>query len=223
MDTCTADYDDTPPTFHTLSDDILLMIANFHMPRDLLHLACVSKEFRALDMNPIWKERCSERWKDWPRYRMTPSRIRYLDERLPNTCWKQRFLWVEQDVARTTLDQEELEGLGWYFNFTPSAGGRGDETLTRCVFRNGCLHLGHLEYPPMPYRLVDVNSSQQQLLVLPFPSHNIQRNLEDKEWLITNENVTFVSCGDDGELRFKLRGFRRNITFMHIRELPIFS
>mmetsp|Transcript_4049 Transcript_4049/g.8587 ORF Transcript_4049/g.8587 Transcript_4049/m.8587 type:complete len:249 (-) Transcript_4049:2019-2765(-) len=227
MNTGTAPYDnddddddDTPPSFATLSDDIQLMIASFHLPLDLLNVACVSNQFRGLNVDRIWKERCSERWKEWPRYRMSSSRISYLESKLPNTCWKQRFLWVEKDVVRTTLDQEEFESLGWYFNFTPSAGGRGDETLTRCIFRNGLLHLARLEYPPMPYRLDNVNSSQQRLIILPFPSHNIQRIDEDKEWLITNENVTFVSCGDEGELRFKMRGFRQNISFMHIREVP---
>jgi len=35
---------------------------------------------------------------------------------------------------------------------------------------------------------------QQYLHVYDFPPHRVSRLLESGEWLITNENVTFVSC-----------------------------
>ncbi|KAL7525223.1 hypothetical protein ACHAWF_001264 [Thalassiosira exigua] len=218
--TATTASPGTLHSLHSLSDDLLCSIASFLEPRDLLNQPVVSRRFRSLDgsaFDSIWRQRCASRWENWPRYRMTPARVRRLDEKFPREGWKRRFLLTETDVARTTLRPGEIEELGWYFNFTPEAGGLGDETLTRAIFRDGSLHLPHIGYAPLPYRLVDVNTSQQQLMIAPFPAHNVQRNYDDKEWLITNSNVTLVSCGDEGELRFKLRGFRRNIASIDIR------
>jgi hypothetical protein len=208
----------------SLSDDILCSsLAPYFDAQDLLSIPCLSRRLRASDANldPLWRKHCQRRWQHWPRYRLTDERDNELAERFPMYTWKQKYLWAEKDAMRTTLTKNELESLGWYFNFAPSAGGREDETLTRAVFRSGSLHLiGMPQYPPMPYRLVNVNSSQQQLLIVPFPSHNITRNEDDREFLIANENVTFVSCGPGGELRYRGRGFRRNITYIQIREAP---
>ena len=208
----------------SLSEDILCSsLAPYFEAADMLILPCVSRGLRAFDPNldSLWRKRCCARWQNWPRYRLTDERDRALAERFPSFTWKEKYLWAEKDSIRTTLTKNELEGLGWYFNFTASAGGREDESLTHANFRDGSLHLiGMPHYPPMPYRLVNVNSSQQQLMIVPFPSHNISRNEEDREFLITNENVTFVSCGSGGELRYRQRGFRRNINFIQIREAP---
>ena len=209
----------------SLSEDILCSsLAPYFDAQTLLNLPCLSRRLRAFgdeNLDPLWRKRCRTRWQNWPRYRLTEERDRELAERFPSYNWKKKYLFIEKDAKRTTLAKDELESLGWYFNFTPAAGGREDETLTRAIFRDGSLHLiGMPHYPPMPYRLVNVNSSQQQLMIVPFPSHNISRNEEDREFLITNENVTFVSCGSGGELRFRQRAFRRNITFIQIRDAP---
>ena len=209
----------------SLSDDILCSsLGPYFDAQTLLNLPCLSRRLRAFgdaNLDPLWKKRCRTRWQDWPRYRLTEERERELAERFPTYNWKKKYLFMEKDSMKQTLTKDELESLGWYFNFTPAAGGREDETLTRAFFRDGSLHLiGMPHYPPMPYRLVNVNTQQQQLMIVPFPSHNVSRNEEDREFLITNENVTFVSCGSDGELRYRQRGFRRNITFIQIRDAP---
>lgn len=215
------DMEECASGWASLSDDILCSsLAPYFDAQTLLNLPCLSRRLRAFgdaSLDPLWKKRCRARWQDWPRYRLTEGRDRELAEKFPTYNWKKKYLWAEKDAARTTLTKDELESLGWYFNFTPAAGGREDETLTRAVFRDGSLHLiGMPHYPPMPYRLVEVNTSMQQLMIVPFPSHNVSRNEEDREFLITNENVTFVSCGSDGELRYRHRGFRRNITFIQV-------
>ncbi|CAJ1962619.1 unnamed protein product [Cylindrotheca closterium] len=88
---------------------------------------------------------------------------------LSKFSWKKTYFWMEQELARTTLTYDELESLDWYFNFTPLAGGRGKDTLLRCIFRHGLLSIGGAGFPSLPYRMLflhpgdnpDIFSEQQ--------------------------------------------------------------
>jgi hypothetical protein len=104
---------------------------------------------------------------------------------------------------------EELESLAWFFNFTPQAGGRGSETLQKCKFSQGFLFLD--QYLPMPYRL-EVVDGVQYLRIYHFPAHRIDRLTCCAEWVITNPNVTFVSCDENGTLTYTERGFQGSIS-----------
>ena len=48
----------------------------------------------------------------------------------------------------------------------------------------------------------------QQLLIANFPPHYVSRREEDWEWVIANDNVTFISSGPDGKLLFDERNFQ---------------
>ena len=131
--------------------------------------------------NDLWRAQCENRWKNMPRYRLTPQRedwiCQHYRERFGgvhdhslNTqdghsyndaqsltdaqdhaplatpvspfirfSWKKVYFWMEEELARTTLTADELESLDWYFNFTPTAGGRRKATLRQCIFRHGLL------------------------------------------------------------------------------------
>ena len=60
----------------------------------------------------------------------------------------------------------------------------------------------------------------QQLTIANFPKHLVDR-LDSWEWMIYNENVTFVSCDEAGTLTYTGRGFnaeRREV--VHPRPSP---
>lgn len=195
-------------SFPSLPDAIVVTIAGFLPARDLCQLELVSKRLRLLDFERLWMELCSMRWNDWPRYRLSESRMEWISENQGHLRWKARYAWAEEDVIRCRITWEELEDLKWFFNFTPIAGGRGDETLQSCRFQQGFLFLS--QYLPMPYRL-EVVDNIQYLRVYHFPPHRIQRLPCCGEWLIINEHVTFVSCDENDTLTYSGRGFRGNV------------
>lgn len=193
-------------SFSALPDAILKDIASFLLPTDLGHFEMVNRRTCRLDTDELWKWLCSDRWKEWPRYRLTAERLVWIRENLSNLNWKGLFVWTEKDVKRTRITWEELEALSWFFNFTPQAGGRGSATLQKCRFNQGLLFLS--QYLPMPYRL-EVTDGSQYLRIYHFPPHRIDR-LPNAEWIITNINVTFVSNDDNEALTYRERGFQGN-------------
>eukprot|EP00980_Cylindrotheca_fusiformis_P019295 scaffold6614_cov88-Cylindrotheca_fusiformis.AAC.6 len=121
--------------------------------------------------------------------------------------WKARYAWVQLDLSRTVLTEMELETMDWYFNFTPQVGGRGKDTLRRCIFRDGMLLI--VGFPPLPYNLVKIGSHKQALVIEDFPLHFVERLKDTGEWLIKNPNVTMVSsCDESGALSYTDRGFQ---------------
>ena len=184
-------------------DSLLLAIVSCFDENDLIAFELVSKRIRNLNLTSSWEGLCHKRWQDWPRYRWRNLRDPYLIDK----TWKQRFFWVEKDYARTILPRDELESIQWYFNFTPEAGGRGSQTLRRCVFRGGMMYVP--SFPPLICRLVyHADVRQQKLYVENFPPHTIERLACNGEWIIKNENVTCVSCHETEKLAYNDRGFQ---------------
>uniref|UniRef100_A0A7S4SW47 F-box domain-containing protein n=1 Tax=Ditylum brightwellii TaxID=49249 RepID=A0A7S4SW47_9STRA len=193
----------------SLPDELLLSVSSFAPPKDLLNLQCVCSRLHALDTDFIWQNLCKQRWQNWPRYKLTPSRLEWMDDNLLLSNWKERFLWAEEDFARTKITREELEELDWSLNFTAIAGGRGEETTRWCKFRSGFLLIP--VFMPLPYEIYDEKSpspctrfnnvkddsvktcTEQWLKISNFDPHHISRSTIDGEWIITNNNVTIVS------------------------------
>lgn len=189
-----------------LPDSLLLNILSFTEVPELVRVELVSIRLQNLDTGALWNAICQDCWKPYPRYRLSEARVRWLDKHMKYYSWKARFAWVQIDLSRTTMTQEELERLDWYFNFTPQAGGRGKETLRRCIFRDGMLLV--VGFPPLPYSLVQIGSRKQALAINDFPLHFLERIFSNGEWLIKNANVTMVSCDESGSLSFTDRGFQ---------------
>jgi hypothetical protein len=193
-------------SFASLPDTLIVTVASFLPAKDLCKFEMVDKRTnRHIDKGHLWKKLCVDRWKNWPRYKLTSSRMEWIENHLHHLDWKNRYKWVEEDVARTRITWEELESLDWFFNFTPVAGGRGQETLRKCQFQQGFLFLS--QFLPMPYRL-EVVEGTQYLRVYHFPPHLIDRLPCCGEWIISNENVTFVSCDEGETLTYRGRGFQ---------------
>lgn len=188
-----------------IPDAMLLTIAMYLEADELMRFEILSKKFCGLKENldkEVWQVVCHRRWKDWPRYRW--ENLRKSHANLTTKTWKQRYLWVGADYSRTLITTEELETRLWYFNFTPESGGRGLETMRKCgFFRNNMFVPG---YPPLGYELV-VSGQRQWLHIGMFPPHTVDR-LANGEWIIKNQNVTFVSNHETEKLTYRERGFQ---------------
>jgi len=69
--------------------------------------------------------------------------------------WKQKYQWVETDIQRTELyEEEELQSLDWNFDFLPWAGWSPDG-LSQAIFHRGNLFvMKHLwMYPFLSYSM----------------------------------------------------------------------
>jgi hypothetical protein len=192
-------------SFSTLPDALILTIASFLQATELYRLEKIDKRTHRLETDELWQKLCEWRWAPWPRYKLTPARMDWINENLSDMKWKGRYVWGEEDARRARITWEELESLKWFFNFTPHAGGRGQETLQKCQFQQGFMFLS--QYLPMPYRL-EVVDGVQYLRIYHFPPHRIDRLRCCAEWIMTNENVTLVSCDDDETLTYRDRGFQ---------------
>ncbi len=190
----------------TVPDAILLDIASYLDGTDLMQFELISNKFRSLNDSldkEVWQQICHKRWMAWPRYRW--KNLQESHRHLIRKTWKQRYLWVEMDYSRTRITVEELETSQWYFNFTPEAGGRGSETLTRCFFGRGFMIV--FGWPPLRCRLVD-DENQQKLYVSDFPPHTIERRASNGEWVIKNQNVICVSSHETDTLTYRDGGFQ---------------
>lgn len=201
--------------FCLLTHDLVLQISSFLPARDLLEFHCASREFSRLDTGHLWKDLCEKRWKPWPRYRLTANRLSELDTQImPNTSWKDRYRRIEVEATCNTLEPSHLLDLRWYLSFALS-GVRGES-------RSDFLPVQFFEetldvpgYPPLPYALVNEPppsspvhirpsqrgeqpfSTREWLRISDFPPHFITRQPSNAEWLIVNENVTFISTKKD--------------------------
>eukprot|EP00531_Pseudo-nitzschia_arenysensis_P013691 CAMPEP_0116118564 /NCGR_PEP_ID=MMETSP0329-20121206/2170_1 /TAXON_ID=697910 /ORGANISM="Pseudo-nitzschia arenysensis, Strain B593" /LENGTH=200 /DNA_ID=CAMNT_0003612197 /DNA_START=89 /DNA_END=691 /DNA_ORIENTATION=- len=184
-----------------IPDAILLAIASYLDEDDLMRYELISKKFRSLSDSldkEVWQKICHRRWMAWPRYRWEILQESHHD--LIRKTWKQRYLWVEMDYSRTRITLEELETSQWYCNFTPEAGGRGSETLTRCFFGTGFMIV--LGWPPLRCQLVD-GEHEQKLYVNDFPPHSIERQASNGEWVIKNQKVICVSLHETDTLTYR--------------------
>ena len=136
----------------TLVDELLLEVASCLPAPGLLQLQATCHRMRALPTAPCWRSLCAAEWDARPRFRLTPARELWLRQNLP-LSWKERFEWFERDARRRTITLTELTTLRWFFNFTLSAGGRGEES--RCEVRFTEDHLHVPGYPPLPIELID--------------------------------------------------------------------
>jgi len=203
---------DPAASFDSMTQDLLLQIAGFLQPKDLLQLQCTSRETYVLDTNELWHLHCNQRWQPWPRYRMTTTRMVQLDSLMPNTTWQQRYLAMEKEAMKTVMNPEEFQQLDWYLSFVLSGirgEGRSDHMPVKFTPSGVLLVPGH---PPLPYELLNEKppttpchirsnlrgdqpfSDRQWLRISSFPPHFITKKKSNAEWLIVNENVMMVSC-----------------------------
>ena len=211
-----ANPDEIPAAFASLTEELLLQVAEFLPAKDLLLVQSVSKELSLLDTDSLWKNLCRKRWQPWPRYRLTDQRKQDLDRTMPNTRWQARYITTEQDATRTILHESELHERQWYLSFVLSGiRGEGRSDHMNAIFTPGGALLVP-GYPPLPVELrqeeppaspdhIRANlrgdqpfSKRQWLRISDFPPHFISRKASDAEWLIVNENVMMVSRSDNG-------------------------
>jgi hypothetical protein len=200
--------------FPSLTEELLLQVAEFLPAEDVLRFQSVSKETNQLNTDKLWKKLCETRWNPWPRYRLTEARGKDLDEQMPNTSWKDRYMAIEQDATRTELRESDLHNLRWYLCFVLSGirgEGRSDHMPVRFL---PCNIVMVPQYPPLTYQIIQETppssshirstlrgdqpfSNHQWLQISHFPPHFVTRKQADAEWLIVNENVMMVSCKKD--------------------------
>jgi len=204
-------------TFSNLTEELLLFIADYLPPTELVRFQCVSKELSKLETEPIWERRCEDRWKPWPRYRLTDEKRKELGSSGSATfrmTWKRRYFLIERDATRTTLRSQDLQNLKWYLSFVLSGQrgeGRSDHLPVEFALGDVLLVPG---YPPLSCQIVNETppsngdrirqnlrgdqpfSTTQYLRISDFPPHFITRKSSDAEWLIVNENVMMVSRGE---------------------------
>lgn len=205
--------------FSSLADELLLHVASFLAPVHLLRLECLSTYTYRLDTDALWRNACQRRWEKWPRYRLTSERMSKMNRSDPRVGWKEQYRIVERDVIRTEVTMEELEELSWYFNYTRGGGLIAEATLLKCFFKDNFLFLEG--YPPLPVQIKEEMpprppiradevaarpfSKRQWLKIADFNPHFISRTSSNAEWLIINENVTFVSCDKEGSPSYVAR------------------
>jgi len=197
-----------------LIDDLILEISKYLSFRDLLNFQSVSMRLSILDTTHSWRNLCQQRWKPWPRYALTPHRITELNHSLADVSWKDHYRRVELDVTRMELKKSDLLHRSWFLSFVLS-GVRGETSSDVQRVRFGADNVLLVQgYPPLRYEIMDETptssshicrsrmgdqpfSIKQWLRIADFPPHFITKKLSNAEWLIVNENATFVSCMND--------------------------
>ena len=146
----------------SLVDELLTCIATF-LPdaASLLAFERVSSRFASVAHEAAWRGLCEKRWEDKPRYRLTAKREAELSTHMRTLSWRRRYATFEVDGRRSSITDEELCSLGWYFNYTPDAGGLGRETLRRVVFKDGRLAVP--DYPNLRYALVRLRENAESI------------------------------------------------------------
>mmetsp|Transcript_14412 Transcript_14412/g.21148 ORF Transcript_14412/g.21148 Transcript_14412/m.21148 type:complete len:233 (-) Transcript_14412:153-851(-) len=201
---------ETALSFLGLPDEVLLQVFSFASVSDLGQLDSVNSELMRGRLGDrvdevAWKRHCETTWKHKsPRYHQKATAA--FDDATRHTSWKQRYRSVLEESSHTTLDRSTLQNLDWYFNYAPEAGGRGRLTVVKCVFVGNVLLVPG--YPPFNYQLTEDEFGRHALRVEVFPLHYITR-LEDGEWAIHNDYVTFVSVFEDdlNNCTYRERGF----------------
>ena len=105
----------------SLVDELLTCIATF-LPdaSSLLAFERVSSRFASVAHEAAWRGLCEKRWEDKPRYRLTAKREAELSTHMRTLSWRRRYATFEVDGRRSSITDEELCSLGWYFNYTPN-------------------------------------------------------------------------------------------------------
>jgi hypothetical protein len=180
----------------SLPDELIQSVFSFVDAKDLGLVEITCAYFRTIT-SPLWKLCCDKDFSSFPRYRCQTNGYYGKDS------YKLTYEWLFREVKRARITNNDLETLDWYFNFLPSAGGRGRFTLMECVFDQQFLTI-----PPFPILPYSIQEDGLYLQVSEYPLHDIER-LPDGEWLIKNDAVTIVSCaGYGGTLRYQDRGFQ---------------
>jgi hypothetical protein len=167
-----TDYTYSMVPFLKLREELMLHIASYLQPFDLLRYQCTSKELSTLNTEPIWEKLCEERWKTWPRYRLTEEKRNDILEQnnnnnnndnntvglLSNTSsWKERYFIIEQDATRMELRSDDLRNLKWYLCFVLSGirgeGLSGDHMSVEFTITGDYLLVPG--YPPLPTQLIN--------------------------------------------------------------------
>lgn len=196
-----------------LTEDLILSIASYLPAKDLLRFHCASLQLSRLDTDKLWNNLCRIRWNTWPRYRLTPERLEKLNATFSHASWKNHYLRVRKEATCTEINSVDLCNRKWYLSFSLS-GVRGE---TRSDFLRVNFHsVGFLAvpgYPQLPFEIINETppscsnirnnqrgdqpfSTKQWLRIADFPPHFITKRLSNAEWLIVNENVTFISTSD---------------------------
>mmetsp|Transcript_26009 Transcript_26009/g.39373 ORF Transcript_26009/g.39373 Transcript_26009/m.39373 type:complete len:215 (-) Transcript_26009:58-702(-) len=196
----------------TLTEDTILEVASYLSVTDLLCFECTSTYVSRLDTAQIWKARCEERWRPWPRYLLTPERQIELETAFPDCSWKHHFLRVEQEATSLEIKPSDLRNLNWFLSFSQS-GVRGElrSDFMQVYFQESALLVPG--YPALTYEIINDAppsmicetlhksqlgdqpfSTKQWLKIANFPPHIITKRLSNAEWIIANRNVTMVSC-----------------------------
>lgn len=260
-----AEEDGKELTLAALPDELVVAVVRFLGARDLMRWGRVYKKATALPVDDIWRDIAAARWDKWPRYKLTAEREEKLNISFDSVSWRDRYLYFEFETRRCSLGAPELETMSFHFNFTPPAGGRGQESLRGAYFSKGSLFIP--EYPPLPYILLpshpvhlhptdppdadsddtnalrpdsrlqlpfepapnschallrtlkelrhtlaewelkNTSAQKQQLLIANFPLHEVSRFSPEMEWVVSNDNVTVVSCHEGHLGSFDRNGF----------------
>jgi hypothetical protein len=164
--------------FLKLREELLLHIASYLQPFDLLRYQCTSKELSKLNTEPIWEKLCEKRWEKWPRYRLTEEKRNdiIMEQQnnnnnnnnnndndntgglLSNTSsWKERYFIIEEDATRLELRSDDLRNLKWYLCFVLSGirgeGLSGDHMSVEFTITGDYLLVPG--YPPLPTQLIN--------------------------------------------------------------------
>ena len=105
----------------SLVDELLTCIATF-LPdaASLLAFERVSSRFASVAHEAAWRGLCEKRWEDKPRYRLTAKREAELSTHMRTLSWRRRYATFEVDGRRSSITDEELCSLGWYFKHMPA-------------------------------------------------------------------------------------------------------
>lgn len=144
-----------------IPDDLILNILSFVEAADLTFFQATCERYRNLPgVDELWRKLCRQRWQTWPIYSLRVDISSEGGPGIPGSTWKERYVWVERDYLRTEIRIDELEGLEWYFNFLPWAGGSSDtaETMSSAYFCQGQLYLLKYlwMYPRLDYNIVEI-------------------------------------------------------------------
>lgn len=187
--------------------EVCAVVAGFLGPRDLLKMTTELGKTLTLPgvyLQDYWRFLFDRRVKTMSK------RNRFLFSKGGAIRMRERYRYIVED-GRRKLSVDELLSLKWHFNFSERAGGRALDSAQVVRFermrQEDCdqwMGVARIRgYPPLLWSLTTETfrqdgdgtpiASQSQLLKIPcFPPHHVRR-IGNMEWIIENENVSFVS------------------------------